>query len=195
MIIHWLDFALNVVGGATAFVCLFEGTRRLGAYGMDRRVTLMTGLAAAFFVLYGSFACWKYLVLTDTLRTLQNKPATSQTAMTADKGQSPEKREAENHARARLAFFESGTLETFIDRRNAEIVFPPTQEDIRRRERVLTNLTQLASAARDSFTEALAWLITGLLSVLFGFGFSREKIPVRASPAVAGGAREARRVA
>jgi len=197
MIIDWLDFALNAVGGAIAFLCLFEGTRRIGAYGMNRRVALMTGLAAAFFVLYGSFAYWNYFDLTDTLNTLQHKPAAAQPAGDRSKGLSPEKREAENLAQARQAFLESGRLETYIDRREEKKLFPPSQEDIRKRERVLVNQTQLEYAARDSFTEALLWLTTGLFAVLFGFVFSREKIPVPAGPAAAGDASrsEARRAA
>ena len=35
MIESWVDFTLNVIGGATAFLCLFDGTRRLGSY-LDR---------------------------------------------------------------------------------------------------------------------------------------------------------------
>jgi hypothetical protein len=186
MINDWLDFALNAVGGATAFLCLFDGTRRIGAYGMNRWAVLMTVLAVIFYVLYGSFAYWKYSELTDTLSALQHKPAATQPD--SGKDLSPEKKEAASLARARQAFMESGTFETYIDRRDEKKLFSPSHEDIRKRERALAMQTQLEYAARDSFTEALLWLITGLLAVLFGFAFSREKIPVPAGAAAGGGA-------
>src|SRR5258708_36419266 len=56
MIDNWVDFSLSVAGGATAFLCLFEGTRRLGAYGVHRKAVLMTVSAAAIGVLYGGGA-------------------------------------------------------------------------------------------------------------------------------------------
>jgi hypothetical protein len=186
MINDWLEFALNAVGGATAFLCLFDGTRRIGAYGMSRRALLMTSFAVIFYVFYGSFAYWKYSELTDTLSALQHKPVATQ----PDPGKvlSGEKREAASLAQARQAFMQSGTFETYIDRRDEKKLFPPNHEDIRKRERALAIQTQLEYAARDSLTEALLWLITGLLAVLFGFAFSRERIPIPAGPAAGGNA-------
>jgi len=46
--------------GATAFLCLFDGTRRLCAYGLHTKAVLMTVLAAGICALYGGFAYWKY---------------------------------------------------------------------------------------------------------------------------------------
>lgn len=188
MIVDWANFVLNAVGGVSAFVCLFDGTRRIGAYGMNRRVGLMAGLGIVFYVVFGSFAFWNYLDLTDTLSMRQHKPASAQMARDPAKGLSPEKKEAQNVDRARHAFWESGSLEPYLDRLNEKKLFHPNQEDIRRRELLVANQAQLAHAARDSFIEALLWLVTGLLAVLFGYSFSREKIPVPASPAAAGDA-------
>jgi len=184
MISDWLDFAFNVVGGATAFLCLFDGTRRIGVYGLHRRAALITGLAVTFYVLYGSFAYWKYYDLTDTLSTLQHRRAPTQPD--SGKGLSPVKKEAANLARARQAFVESGEFETYLDRRNEEKLFSPGHEDIRKRERSVAIQTQLEYTARDSLTEALLWLITGLLAALFGYAFSREKILAPAGPRAAG---------
>ena len=188
MIVDGIDFALITIGGATAFVCLFDGTRRIGAYGMNGRAGLMAGLAVAFYVVHGSFAYWKYLDLTDTLSMRQHRPASAQTARGSAKDLSPERKESENVARARRVFWESGSLEPYLDRLNEKKLFHPSQGDIRRREFLVANQAQLEYAARESFTEALLWLVTGLLAVLFGYGFSREKIPVPASPAAAGDA-------
>src|SRR2546423_12305706 len=60
MIENWVDFVFNVIGGATAFLCLFDGTRRLCAYGVHRKAVLMTVLAAGICALYGGVAHWEY---------------------------------------------------------------------------------------------------------------------------------------
>src|SRR5439155_22108560 len=73
MIENWVDFVFNVIGGATAFLCLFDGTRRLGAYGVHRKAVLMTVLAAGICALYGGFAYWKYSDLKATLSMNQRK--------------------------------------------------------------------------------------------------------------------------
>lgn len=188
MIFDWINFALNVVGGATAFLCLFDGTRRICAYGTDLRAGLMVGLSLAFYVVYGTFAYLNYLDLTDTLSMQPHKSAPARTAVDPAKGPSPERKEAENVVRARQAFWESGRIEPYLDRLNEKKLFHPSQQDIRKRERLVANQAQLEYAARDSFAEALLWLVTGLLAALFGYGFSREKVPVPALPAAAGDA-------
>ena len=185
MIIDWTNLLLNAVGGVTAFVCLFDGTRRICAYQMDRKVRLMAGLGAAFYLVFGGFAFWNYLDLAETLSMRQQRPVTAQPVRDAGKGLSPEKREADSIERARQVFWESGKFEPYLDRLNEKKLFHPSQADITRRELLVTNQAQLAYAARSSFTEALLWLLTGLLAVVFGYGFSRERLPGPAGPAVA----------
>src|SRR5256886_17271278 len=73
MIESWVDFVFNVIGGATAFICLFDGTRRLSAYGLHRKAVLMTVLAAGICALYGGVAYWKYFDLKTTLGIDQRK--------------------------------------------------------------------------------------------------------------------------
>src|SRR5947208_3930315 len=75
MIESWVDFVFGVVGGAAAFLCLFDGTRRLCAYGVQGKAVLMTVLAAGICALYGGFAYWKYSDLKATLNMNQRKIA------------------------------------------------------------------------------------------------------------------------
>ncbi len=177
MVEDWFDFALTAIGGATAFLCLFEGTRRIGLYGAQRKAVFMTVMAALFYVVYGGFAYLKYQDLRDRLDTFQERLIAVEPTVDLVKGLSPEKREASSLARARVAFTDAGTLGNYFDRAGQKRAFVPAQEDIRKRERVVANFAQLGSAARGSFIEAMLWLMTGLLSVLFGFAFSREKVP------------------
>jgi hypothetical protein len=183
MIENWVDFALNVVGGATAFLCLFDGTRRLFAFGVHRKAVLMTVLAAGICALYGAFAYWKYADLkTTSLSMNQRKPASTQLPANWGRGLSPERKEVLSLARARHSFMESGTLGSYIDRGGETRTFAPIQEDLMRRERVVAYYSRAEYAARSSLAEALLWLIIGLVAILFGFAMSFEKFPAQAGP-------------
>jgi hypothetical protein len=180
MIENWVDFTLNVVAGATAFLCLSDGTRRLFAFGMHRKVLLMTVLAAGICVLYGAFAYWKYADLKATLSMNQRRAAAAQPANWSRL--SLEKKEVLGLARARQTFMESGTLVSYIDRRAETRTFAPTQDDLTRRERVVTYYSRAEYSARSSLAEALLWLILALVAVLFGILMSLEKVPAPAGP-------------
>ena len=162
-------------------MCLFEGTRRLGAYGVHRKAVLMTVLAAAICVLYGGFAYWKYADLKATLPVGQRKTAPVQLTANWGRGLSPERREVVSLATARRAFRESGTLGSYIDRGGEIKPFAPTQEDFLRRERVVAYYSQAEYSARGNLAEAVLWLIAGLVAFLFGFAMSFEKPPLRSS--------------
>src|SRR5437762_1380867 len=82
MIENWVDFVFNVIGGATAFLCLFDGTRRLCAYGVHRKAVLMTVLAAGICALYGGFAYWKSSDLKAALSMNQRTAAAATPAAT-----------------------------------------------------------------------------------------------------------------
>ena len=176
MIESWVDFVFSVIEGAAAFVCLFDGTRRLCANGVHGKAVLMTVLAAAICALYGGFAYWKYSDLKATLSMNQRKAAAAQPA--ANWGRlSPEKKEVLSLARARQAFMESGTFGSYIDRGGETRTFAPTQDDVTRRERVVTYYSRAEYSARSSLAEALLWLIIALIAVLFGILMSFEKAP------------------
>ena len=160
MIIDWIEFALNVVGGTMAFLCLFEGMRRIGAQGARRGAVLICVLGITFFAVYGAFAYWRYVDISDTLSLRYVKPAAAQAPG--------------DFTRARASFIASGLLATYLDRGEKKS-FAPNQDDIRRRERMVATNTLLSSTARASLNEALLWLILGVSAALSGFLFSREK--------------------
>ena len=176
MIESWVDFVVSVIGGAAAFLCLFDGTRRLFAYGVHRRAVLMTILAAGICALYGGFAYWKYSDLKATLSMNQRKAAAA--SLPANWGRlSPEKKEILSVARARRTFMESGTLASYVDRGGETRTLAPTQEDLMRRERVVAYYARAEYSARGSLAEALLWLIVALVAVMFGILMSLEKAP------------------
>jgi len=182
MIENWVDFVLNVIGGAAAFLCLFDGTRRMFGFGVHRKAVLMTVLAAGICALYGGFAYWKYKDLRTTLSISQRKPAATQLSASFGRGLSPERKEVLGLARARQAFTEFGTLGSYVDRAGETRTFAPTQEDLTRRERVVAYYSRTEFTARNSLAEALLWLIIGLVAVLFGIFMSFEKVLAPTGP-------------
>ena len=177
MIENWIDFTLSVVGGGMAFLFLFEGTRRLAAYGAHRRAALMMALAAAVCALYGVFAYWKYLDDKMTLSVIQRKAASSPVPRDWGRAMTPEKRESASLARARHAFRESGEILTYFDRTGEVRTFAPNLEDVQRRERVVSHYARAEYAARSSLAEALLWLILGPVAILLGLLMSLDKGP------------------
>jgi hypothetical protein len=182
---NWIDFTLSVVGGGMAFLFLFEGTRRLAAYGAHRRAALMMVLAAVVCALYGVFAYWKYLDNKVTLSVSQHKAAPLQLPPGWGRSLSPEKRESNSLARARHAYAESGAIGTYFDRSGEIRTFAPNLEDVQRRERVVAHYVRVEYAVRNGLAEALLWLILGPVAILLGLLMSLDKGP-RADPGVEG---------
>jgi hypothetical protein len=180
MIENLVDFVLNVAAGAVALVCLFEGTRRLGAYGVHRKAMLLMLLSVSVCALYGGFAYQRYADLNTTLLVSQQKPAKVQAA-TWSRVASPEKKELLSQASARQTFRASGTLGPYIDRNGETRTFAPNQEDLAARERVVTYYSRTEVAARSSLAEALLWLIAAIVAVFLGFAMSLDNKPPASS--------------
>ena len=174
---NWFDFTLSVIGGGMAFLFLFEGTRRLAAYGAHRRAALMMAAAASVCALYGAFAYWKYLDDKMTLNAIQRKTAPSQLPRDWGRTMTPEKREAASLARARHAFREAGEIGTYFDRAGEVRTFAPNLEDVQRRERVVSHTARAEYAVRSSLAEALLWLILGPVAILLGLLMSLDQGP------------------
>jgi len=177
MIENLVDFALNVGAGAIVLLCLFEGTRRLAAYGVHRKAVLMFALSAGVCALCGGFAYQKYADLKASLSASQRTPSPVQAAATLSRVASPEKRELLSQASARQKFKEFGTLAPYIDRNGQTRTFAPTQEDLAAREVVVAYYTRAENIARASFAETLLWLIAGVVAVFLGLAMSLDKPP------------------
>lgn len=176
MIENLVDFILNVTAGAVALLCLFEGMRRLGAYGVHRKAMLLILMSAGVCALYGGFAYQRYTDLKTTLLVRQQKPAKVQAASWS-KVASPEKKELLSQALARQTFRASGALGPYFDRSGETRTFAPTQEDLAARERVVAYYSQTEFAARSSLAETLLWLIAAIVAVFLGLAMSLDNKP------------------
>ena len=176
MIENLVDFAVNVTAGTVALLCLFEGTRRLGAHGVHRKAMLLILVSACVCALYGGFAYQRYTDLKTTLLVRQQKPAKAQAA-TWSKVASPERKEMLSQTLARQTFRASGALGPYIDRSGETRTFAPTQEDLAARERVVAYYSQTEYTARSSLAEALLWLIAAIVAVFLGLAMSLDNKP------------------
>jgi len=172
-----MDFVLNAVAGAIALFCLFEGARRLGAYGVRGKTMVLIVLSASACVFYGGFAYQRYGDLKVASAAGQRKSGLAQAA-TWSKVASPEKREVFSQEVARESFRASGALGPYIDRNGATRTFAPNQEDLVARERVVAYYSRTDYVARSSLAEALLWLIASIVAIFLGFAMSLDKPPV-----------------
>jgi hypothetical protein len=173
----WLSFAVDAVGGACAFICLFEGTRRLALSGMKRGAVLMTALGAAYCVLYGGYFILNHYELREYSEALYRQAYRVELPSDWGNHLTPPRREAASQALARSAYVESGTLRTYFDAKGGRKPYAPTQADVKRRDSVVASKALLGEAMRQSLSTGVLWLTWGVIAVLFGFGVSREKSP------------------
>jgi hypothetical protein len=175
-----MDFALNAVAGAVALLCLFESTRRLGAYGVHRKAMLMFVLSASVCALYGGFAYQRYGDLKSRLSANQPKPGQKAVVANWSKAHSAEQKELLSQALARESFRASGTLGQYVGRNGETKGFAPTQEDLAARERLVASYSREQFAARTTLAESVLWLIAAVVAVFLGLAMSLDnKPPVR----------------
>jgi hypothetical protein len=179
----WLSFAVDTFGGGCALICLFEGTRRLAARGAGRNAVIMVALGAFYCLFYGGYFLWRYQELRADADTHYGQVYRGELPADWRQEMPGPRREAGSLALARSAFVQSGTLRTYFDAAGARKPFAPSQEDIRRRDRVVAAQTRVGELMRESFWSGLLWLAWGALAVLFGYGMSGAEKPLRDPPA------------
>jgi hypothetical protein len=173
----WLGFLVDAVGGGAAFICLFEGTRRLATGTGARNISVvMTALGAGYCFLYGGYFLWKERETRLYVDALY-RTAAPKNELPANWGEhlAPARREASSLSLARETYLQSGTLRSYFDASGARKPFAPAQTDVRRRDRVVATQTRLEENMRESFTFGMLWLVWGVIAVLFGMGMSRER--------------------
>ena len=179
MILEWLEYVGDVGARLLAVLCLFEGARRLTVVGMHRTGTLVLTLGAFLCLAYGGMAYWKHTMLVDASKVLERNILSAQLPLANDWGTAccSDKRESSSLAMVRAAFVESGKLHTYFDSAGARRLFAPSQEDIKKREDTVLSNAKIKDSTEALLSEAVHWLVAGILALLFGFGIGRELRP------------------
>lgn len=171
---NWIDFALYAVSGTVACACLFDATRRMGAYGPHRGAVLMFILASAACAFSGGVAYQKYTTLSAVVANQRQADTRPAVAPAGTPGAAERKVRL---VQAKQTFKERGALGQYVDRNGEAKAFEPTTEDIKARERVIAYYSQTDFAARNSLAEALLWLIGAVVAVVMGLFMSLAKPP------------------
>ena len=192
MILEWLEYVGDVGARLLAVLCLFEGARRLTVVGMHRTGTLVLTLGAFLCLAYGGMAYWKHTMLVDVSKVLERNILSAQLPLANDWGTAccSDKRESSSLAMVGAAFVESGKLHTYFDSAGARRHFAPSQEDIKKREDTVLSNAKIKDSTEALLSEAVHWLVAGILALLFGFGIGRELRPVPANSTVEPDARK-----
>jgi len=174
-----IDFVVHAVAGAIALLCLFEATRRIGAYGLHRTAVLMFVFASAACAFAGGFAYQKYTTLNAVAASGQRQPPAAKAVVTNfnKAAVTPEKKEQQGLVLARQTFREFGALASYVDRNGEARTFAPTADDIKARERVVAYYAQTDFAARGSLAESAIWIIGAVVAVFLGLVMSLAKPP------------------
>ena len=177
MVENWIDFALYAVAGCVALLCLFESTRRIGAYGLHRSAVLMFVLSSAACAFAGGFAYQKYSTLNAAVVTAQRQAPAKPAGPGWTRVASPEKKELLSQAVAKRTFAEYGMLAPYVDRNGETRPFSPTADDLKAREKVVAYYSRTEFAARSSLAEALLWGISAVVAMFVGLAMSLAKPP------------------
>lgn len=187
---QWLDFAASATGNACIFICLFEGARRVGAYGIHRTAVLLVAIGVVFCLLNSGLSYWRYDMAKDVSQTLSKNRNVDELPADWGKQLTPEQREESSLARARIVFVDSGEFRSYFDKSGEKKRYSPTEEDIKTRDLSVVTKARLEDAIHTNLADALTWLIWGIVTTSIGFGIGRYKPPLQANPSVETDARK-----
>lgn len=167
MLTSWLLFGFETLVTVVAITSLFEGVRLLSIHGFHRKAFLLTLSGLALCAVFTSINYLKYRGVEVVLKTLEQHvylPPPSEW----NKSLTPIDREKLGQTIAREEYLRSGKITTYIDRSNLEKPFTPTQGDLQKRESTVADLAQLNSLAQARYSDAIKWLLWGILAILCG---------------------------
>lgn len=184
---EWAQFVGIAIGGAFGLVCLFDGTRRVAGREAGPRGARRALVGALLVGMLAVYSYWQHWTYVDVARSyLPDEQLVRELPADWGKKMSPARREAASRGVARGAFIESGKLGRYFDASGQRMVYAPAQEDLKRREAVLSAAARIGERARSSFGEFVLWLVLGLSAAVFGLCFALEPA-LKPKPADAGG--------
>ena len=169
----WLALAVDIAAHTFAIVCVFDGVRRLSAFGLSKGAVLSAAFGLIYCVGYAGFSYWNHNFQHEASTLLQNGVAVPE--LPSDWGANfPPKQRAESSLElARAAFGENGKLRFYFDESGKRLLYAPSQIDLDQREKKIAQLAQLQYAAEESSNTPSRWLLVALAAALFGFGWAR----------------------
>ena len=158
--------ALQILS-VSAAILAFEGTRRWATGVRNREVRVWIAAGIGFCLLRAAVS----LYMANGLETMAESLKIAPKPLPADWAVgvlTPEEREKKSRGYASVAFVGSGTLYRHFDRKGQEVVFVPTQEELRRRDELVATATEARVVSGWHWASAVLWTLTVVLAVLAG---------------------------
>jgi hypothetical protein len=169
----WAGFLADTAIAVGAIVSLFEGTRRYAVGGLHRGAIVMIVSGALLCGLYGAFHFWRHRALTAIARPLAVRSGELPAGWGANL--KPELRESSRQLFMRLAFIQSGVLQSYVAQNGERRWFTPTQQDLAERDARVRLAADLEREIRDSYARAFVWWLSGIIAALLGYAASRDR--------------------
>jgi len=169
----WASFLADTAIAVGAIVSLFEGTRRCTIGGLHRGALVMIVSGALLCGLYGAFHFWRHRALTAIAKPLAARSGELPAGWGANL--KPELRESSRQLFMRLAFIQSGALQSYIAENGERRWFTPTQQDLKERDARVRLAADLEREIRDSYARAFVWWLSGVIAALLGFAAARDR--------------------
>lgn len=162
-----------------AVVCVFDGVRRLCAFGVSKSAVLSATFGLIYCLGYAVLGYWSHDVQREAW-VLLNRGANIP-ELPADWGASfpPQQRANASHEIAEAAFSEDGQLRHYFDAAGKRQLFSPTQVDLNHREQKIAQLARFKFAAEVSSGGQVQWLLIALFASVLGVWWSRGNLASR----------------
>ncbi len=164
----------NYVVDATTLCLLFYGTLRLA----ERRSGKLTVFLLSIGLLIGSAEVVKYhwmssLMANSASLLHREKSPLRELPQEWGKDLSPAQR-AQSIIVARLAFDDHGRLIEYVEENGNRIRFVPTEEDIRRRDAIVSAAAKFDELSAFSKMQMSRWVVMALTALAAGYFFGRS---------------------
>jgi hypothetical protein len=173
MISSWFSVSLEVATHTVAVVCVFEGVRRICAFGVSKSAVLSATFGLIYCFGYAGLSYWAHNVQHEASVILHRGANIPELPIDWGANLPPQQRANSSHEIAEAAFSEHGQLKHYFDAAGARLLFSPTQVDLDHRGKKITQLAKLEFAADESSDSYVRWILVALFASLLGIWWSR----------------------
>jgi hypothetical protein len=170
-----LDTTLNAFGLVTAIVCLYDGTQRIRRAGISKRAAACAAIGVIYFVMYAAYSFWSIKFVNETVAMLSKGVTIPQITEDWGKNFSRQERFENSYLIAKMAYYDHGQLRHYFDQAGTKVLFAPSEDQIREREKNVAVLAKLSYLAELNSNTTLHWVIIALATALFGVIEGRRK--------------------
>lgn len=130
-----IDLVLSVVAHTFAVICIFDGVRRISAFGFSKSAAICTTFGLLYCIGYAGFSYWVHNFQVEASRLLHKGVTVPELAVDWGDKFSPQQRAKTSIELAKAEFDANGRLRHYFDESGERLLFSPTQIDLDEREK------------------------------------------------------------